>query len=354
MATMAMPLDKAISALRRRALGVAWIRRAGPLCGWTLSGCSAAALLVRGGASWERGEAAWLLAPALIAPIAALVLARRERPSPAQAATWLDVRSGGSGFVVTEQELGATAWSPRTEAALAAALERLPRVELGALLRPLAVALALATLALWIELPRDMVGPPPAVSAAALERVEERLEVLKDALALEPELERELEERLDAARTDSEAGNPESTYEALDQLDERIEQAAQEAELAAQQALALLQRATSEAELAQAQEALQNAAQSMGAAGLSKDLPQKLERELAQAAQSLAGEPLSSADLARLAQELKGALDGRMSKLAGGRLVDPSKLGKLGEQLSLEDFDEEHECDESCKQPGGT
>ena len=351
---MAATLDQAVSALRRRTLGVRWVHRAGPLCGWTLGGCAAAVLLARGGLGWERAQAGWLLAPALLAPGVALILARRERPTTAQAATWLDARSGGSGFVVTEQELGSTAWSPRTEAALQAALARLPRIELSALARPLALALAFAALALWVELPRDVVGPPPAVSAAALERVEEKLEVLKDALALEPELERELEERLEAAKTDSEAGNPESTYEALDQLDERIEQAAQEAELAAQQALAQLERATSDANLAQAQAALQEAASTMGAAGLSKDLPQQLERTLAEAAQSATGEPLSSAELARLAQELKGALDGRMSKLAGGRLVDPSKLGKLGEKLSLEDFDDEHECDESCKQPGGT
>jgi len=351
---MAVTLDQGVSALRRRTFGVAWVRRAGPLCGWTLGGCAAAALLARGGLGWERPQAAWLLAPALLAPIAALVLARRERPSAAQAATWLDVRSGGSGFVVTEQELGSTAWSPRTEVALQAALARLPRVQLSALARPLGLALAFAALALWIELPREVVGPPPAVSAAALERVEERLETLQDALALDPELERELEERLEAAKADSEAGHPESTYEALDQLDERIEQAAQEAELAAQQALAQLGSAANEAQLAKAQQALQDAAQTMGAAGLAKDLPEELERELAQAAQSLAGEPLSSAELARLAQELKGALDGRMGKLAGGRLIDPSKLGKLGEKLSLEDFDDEHECDEECKQPGGT
>jgi len=351
---MVVTLDQAVSALRRRTFGVAWVRRAGPLCGWALGGCAAAALLARGGLGWERPQAAWLLAPALLAPIAALVLARRERPSAAQAATWLDVRSGGSGFVVTEQELGSTAWSPRTEVALQAALARLPRVEVSALARPLGLALAFAALALWIELPREVVGPPPAVSRAALERVEERLETLQDALALDPELERELEERLEAAKADSEAGHPESTYEALDQLDERIEQAAQEAELAAQQALAQLESAANEAQLAKAQQALQDAAQTMGAAGLAKDLPEELERELEQAAQSLAGEPLSSAELARLAQELKGALDGRMGKLAGGRLIDPSKLGKLGEKLSLEDFDDEHECDEECKQPGGT
>jgi tetratricopeptide (TPR) repeat protein len=292
----------------------------------------------------------------LAAPVLAFVFARREVPSAHGAATWLDVHADASGFVVTEDELGQSSWTPRTEEALERALAALPKPQWRALLAPLSLAVAFASLALWIELPERVIGPPPAVSSAAIARVEEKLDALEEALALEPELEEDLEQRLEAARADSEAGNPESTYEALDQLEGRIEEEAQRAEQAAQQALAELERAASDPSLAKAQEALKSALETLEAAGLSKELSPDAERALkealAEAAQS--GEPLSSAELAQLARELKGGLEAQLGKLANGRLIDPKKLAKLAASGSLDEFDDTHECDEECKQPGGT
>lgn len=353
---MAVTLKTAVSKLRRRALLRAWLRQAGPLLGWTLAGGAAVALLARALASWERADAAWLLAPALAAPVFAYVLARREVPSAKGAATWLDVHADSSGFVVTEDELGTTQWTPRTEEALARALASLPRPQWRALFAPAALSAAFAALALWIELPKHVVGPPPAVSDAAIARVEEKLEALEESLALEPELEEELEQRLEAARADAEAGNPESTFEALDQLEGRIEEEAQRAEQAAQQALAELERAASDPSLAKAQEALKSALERMQAAGLSKELSPEVERALQEALAESAesGEPLASAELAKLAQQLKGGLDAGLAKLANGRLVDPKKLAQLAPSGSLDEFEDEHECDDECKQPGGT
>ncbi len=353
---MAVTLKTAVSKLRRRALARAWLRHSGPWLGWTLTGAATVALAARALADWERAEAAWLLAPALAAPVLAFVFARREVPSAHGAATWLDVHADASGFVVTEDELGQSSWTPRTEEALERALAALPKPQCRALLAPLSLAVAFASLALWIELPERVIGPPPAVSSAAIARVEEKLDALEEALALEPELEAELEQRLEAARADSEAGNPESPYEALDQLEGRIEEEAQRAEQAAQQALAELERAASDPSLAKAQEALKSARETLEAAGLSKELSPDAERALkealAEAAQS--GEPLSSAELAKLARELKGGLDAGLAKLANGRLIDPKKLAKRAASGSLDEFDDTHECDEECKQPGGT
>ena len=351
---MAVKLATCVAALRRRVVAAQWTARAGGLFGWTIAGCATAALLVRGIGDWQRSEAAWLFVPVLAAPIAAWVLARRSRPSEAAAAAWLDVHAGAAGYVVTENELGQSSWTPRTEEALAKALAALPRVDVTRAAKPVLAAIAFAALALWIDLPETVVGPPPAVSTAALERVEEQIETLEDALAVEPELAEELEERLEAAKADAEAGNPESTFEALDALEQRIDQAVEHAEQMAEQAARELQQAATDPNFAKAQEALKNALAKLDSGGLSKDLPQSVQDALPEGAQSLEGLQLSSAELAKLASELRKGLDSRLGKLASGRLLDPSKLGKLPEKLDLADLDDDHECDEDCKKPGGT
>ncbi|MCY3001854.1 MAG: hypothetical protein NTV21_08620 [Planctomycetota bacterium] len=322
---MAVKLATCVAALRRRVVAAEWTARAGGLLGWTIAGCATAALLARGIGDWQRTESAWLFAPVVAAPIVAWVLARRSRPSAAAAAAWLDVHAGAAGYVVTENELGQSSWTPRTEEALTSALAALPRVDVVRAAKPVLAAAVFAAVALWIELPETVVGPPQAVSTAALERVEEQIETLEDALAVEPELAEELEERLEAAKADAEAGNPESTFEALDALEQRIEQAVEHAEQMAEQAARELNQAATDPNLAKAQDALKNALSKMDSAGLSKDLPKSVQEALPEGAQSLDGEQLSSAELAKLARELKGGLDARLAKLANGRLVDASK-----------------------------
>jgi hypothetical protein len=70
---------------------------------------------------------------------------------------------------------------------------------------------------------------------------------------------------------------------------------------------------------------------------------------------------LSSKELVALSRELQGVLDERIAKLVEAGLLDPAALRQLGlgagegegKLADLSDL-EDHECDEECKQPGGT
>jgi hypothetical protein len=199
------------------------------------------------------------------------------------------------------------------------------------------------------------IGPPPAVATSALERVEEKLETLEEQVELEPEAAEEMHAQIERIEAEAGEGRPESTFEALDRLDESIDARAQEALQAAARASRELGQATSDPNLAEAQSSLQEALKQMDDAGLAKELPQETKQALQPGTLSLpAGVQLSSAQLAKLSQELKGALDARLAKLAQGRLLDPKELKALGKLASLDDFDFDHVCDEDCKKPGGT
>ena len=351
---MLSSLEHSIKAVRRRVFTAAWFEALATHLALALFAGGTAILIARVALHWDRVPAAWFASLAAVAPVSAWWLARRRIPSRESCATWLDVRGGASGLVVTENELGSSAWSPRAEERLRRSLDVLPEVDILRTLRNVTPAAAFVALALWIEPPQVEVGPPPAVADAAIERVEEKLAALEQVLEVEPELAAELDEQLESAKAEAAEGRPESTFEALDRMEERLEDQAQRAEQAAHRAQHELASAVGEPNLEDAQAALENALAEMAKAGLEKDLPQSLKDELAPGTLSLPeGVQLSSAELAKLAQQMKGTLDGKLGKLAQGKLLDPTAVAKLG-QLSLDDFDDTHECDENCTKPGGT
>lgn len=362
MPAMLPRLEDGIAALRRRRLVQSWLELAGVHAQVALFAVGIAALFLRVLERWESREAAALLALAGTAALTSFWLAWRRRPGVATAATWLDVRGGARGQVVTETELGESAWSDEARQQLATALETLPRAPWRRALRPALPAALFAALAVWVPIPRKGFGPPPVVTETALEELHEKLETLEETLDLAPEVAEEMEARLERIEDDAASGQPESTFEAIDRLGERLDAEAEQALEAAQRANQDLASAASDPSLADAQAALESALASMKDAGLGKDMPQALQDALQPGSLSLPeGVQLSSAELAALSQELKGVLDARLGKLAAGRLIDPAKLRelKLGEGVGLGDFsdfelDPDHVCDEECKKPGGT
>jgi tetratricopeptide (TPR) repeat protein len=352
---MRSTLDRSLAAVRRRSLWSAWWHSIGLHAAVAMFAAGAAILAVRVGAHWTRPDAAWWLALALAAPLSAWWVSRSKVPGRASCATWLDVRGGASGLVVTHDELGETPWTERAEQCLEDSLRALPPIECARALRTSAPAALFVALALWIEPPAAVVGPPPAVADAAIERVEEQLVTLEEVLELEPELAAELQDQLEHVRAESEEGRAESAFEALDHLEQELERHAAQAEQAAHRAQHGLASAVNDPSLAEAQAALEDALSEMADAGLGKELPESLQTALTPGAMTLPeGVQLSSAQLAKLSQELKGVLDLKLGKLVEGRLLDASALGKLGKLGSLDDFDDTHECDEECEKPGGT
>jgi hypothetical protein len=322
-----------------------------------LFAAGALVLVARVGLRWEREEAAPLIAIALVAPVLAWLHARRKVPSHTTAAAWLDVHGGADGRIVTEDEIGRTTWSDGVQQRLERSLRDLPRVRAMPAMAPSFPALAFVALALWIDPPREQVGPPRAVSSAAIDRVEEKLETLEETVELAPETAQELQAQMERIEAEAADGRPESTFEALDRMEERLEDLAQDALEAAQQANRDLASAATDPSLGEAQTSLESALAKMDEAGLADELPKPTQDALAPGTLTLPkGVQLSSAQLAKLSKELKGVLDERLAKLAGGNLIDPKslkELGELGELADLGDL-ELHECDEECKKPGGT
>jgi hypothetical protein len=298
-----------------------------------------------------------LIAVALVAPVLAFVQARRKVPSRAASAAWLDVHGGADGRIVTEDEVGRSSWSEGAPARLERSLRELPRVRALPALLPSFPAFAFLALALWIDPPRELIGPPPGVSTAAIERVEEKLDTLQEAVELTPETAEELRAQIERIEAEAAEGRPESTFESLDRMEERLEDLAQDALEAAQQANRDLASAASDPSLGEAQQSLESALAKMDESGLAGELPQEMKNALAPGTLTLPkGVQLSSAQLAKLSKELKGVLDERLAKLGNGNLIDPKslkELGELGELASLDDL-ELHECDAECLKPGGT
>lgn len=348
-------LGQAVARWRRRALLQAWVEQGVQHVAVGLFVAGSLVLLCRIAFGWERTQASAWLALAALACVTAWLSARRAVPSADRAAAWLDVESGASGLVVTESELGETPWSQAARERIARAANaerpvRWPRSSWATL-----VALAFAGGALWFEPERARVGPPAAVTEAALERVEEQLATLNETLALEPDLAAELEQRLERIEAEAEEGLPESTFEALDNFEQRLEQSASEALESAQRANDGLSAAMTEPALDEAQTGLEAALEAMRAAGLQQGLSEQLSAQLEAGTLTLPeGLKLDSAELAKLAQGLRGQLDGRLGNLAKAGLLSQKQLERLGELASLDDFDFDHVCDEECFKPGGT
>lgn len=313
-------------------------------------------------AAWPDGPS-WALfaAAALVAAASATVVAGRARPSLDAAATWIDVRTGASGAVVTEAELGATEWSDDADRRIPLALEQLPRDPWLASLSALAPALLFAFAAAWLPMPERLVGPPPAVAHRAIERLEEKLAALEETLDLSPELVEELHARLDRIQESADDGRIESTFEAVDRLGERLDLEAERALDAASRAAESLGEAASDPHLDHAREAFENALASLKDAGLDKGLPTDSARIDASLAELPEGASLSSTQLASASSALSKSLQEKLGRLGEARLIDASKLAQLKDLAPVElrdlaelaEVDLDHECDSECDKPGG-
>lgn len=317
----------------------------------------AALLVVR---SFEpQAPLAWPL-PALglgLAAASAALAGWRARPDDAHAAAWLDVHGGASGEVLTEAELGGSAWSPRAAQRIDAALAQLPRAPWRPALARLAASCAFVLAAALIPVPPLERGPAPLVTEHALERVEEQLEVLSDSLALDPQLELELRERLERVSDNAASERFDSAFEALDRLEERLAEEAARALEAAEEASEELAQAASDPHLDHAQEALERALAKLGEGGLGKrDGGPKDPSQSSELDSLPPGVQLDSAQLAKLARELDAKTLERLGKLASARMIDARRLSELLDARPGEagELDPDHVCDENCKKPGGT
>ena len=352
-------LQRQADALVRRAHLAGW---AGSTARWTAVAFALAGFLIlvlRGAFDVEPGSAAFGLALAALAPLAAYLLARTSPLTRAEAVARLDAESGGGGALLSAFELAEAGGSERAGSGPAAqpssagadfasraeqqlaATGELPRLHWRRLAWPWPGSLAFALLCLMV--PMDRLRPAGATgTAAALEgRVEDlraQLEALRENIELEPAEEATLEDRL--KRLDQELADAgfQEAFEGIDRMSEDLDRLGDDAQANAEQAMQKMQAAAEQmaqspsASSAQVSEALEQLAKS----GLGMTLPAGLEEQFAELAQSLA-EGLDGADgvetpesakelaqqlaeLAQLSNELSEALSEALSKLGDSGL----------------------------------
>ena len=348
-------VDLTVDRVVRRARAAVFFGR---LFRWSAIGFLAAgsvALLVR--ANWFREVAAWpfLLAPlALAAGVAGVATARRAL-SRSAAAAWIDVASGGSGWVVTGGEAPDARWNER----IARALESLRALPAPRLFQPFVRASAAGgflAAALWIEIPERQPGPSPELAEALLASLADKLETLNENVDLNEDLADELAKRLGQLEEElADEVSPESLFEAMDSLEERLQAEAERSGVELGEALDALRSASLDVlrDPASAATSFERALESLRAAGLTENLPPGLEDVFAKGLELAEGMELDPAELLALGQSLAELMEGRMGELARAGLLDPSKLGKLEGFSGLEGFlPTGHVCDEVCESGG--
>ncbi|MSR47794.1 MAG: hypothetical protein EXS13_12155 [Planctomycetes bacterium] len=215
-------LSETIATTRRRFAVAAWLgewARHGAVA-WVVAGV--AGLLARRFLDRSWGQAAWLVLLVVPAAATAWLRARHRFVSSATVATWLDVRGGADGRLVTAFELRDTL--PQSAEAIAAPALKL---RFGLLARPALPASTFFALALWIPLPAAAGALElPKLQASELDRLAEKLATLEETVQLDEGLRAELAERLERAKEQLDSAPLASGFEARDQIEARLEQEA--------------------------------------------------------------------------------------------------------------------------------
>jgi hypothetical protein len=344
-------LRSTVETLRRRIARAAFLGTLARHGAAALVVGSIAALLARMGLGWSSSRALLLLLVVLPAFATAWFAARRRFVSAATAATWLDVELGASGRYVTAFEIAArgNATAPALPADLTS---RAPRTRWFAVVRPSLPSALFALLALLVPVHfGDAAVVPPAVQTSQLDRLAEKLASLEETVQLDEELRAELHQRLDHTREQADAAPLSSTFEAIDQLSQRLAHEGERASEKIDEAKAeldsdALTRAL-EKEPAKAQELVAGTLQQLSKDGLGANLPPELAQQLPEGMKLPDGAQLDAKELAKLSSELTKMLDGKLAKLLKSGVIDPSKLKPFDGKLKV------HKCDEKCRQGGG-
>ncbi|MCB9914729.1 MAG: hypothetical protein H6828_06210 [Planctomycetes bacterium] len=361
---MSEALARTTRRLRRKLVLAAWLGRSARWGAGVAALCACAALVARVSFALELREASLCFLPLALVPFVAARGLRGVVFDEHAAAAWMDLRSGAQGYLVAAEELDDPRWRARAAAQLEA-LPELPALNGGAFARPLVPALAFAALALLLPLERAEPGPSSSLFDRAIAGLAERLDLLQDVVALDPQKAEELSQRVAELAEDVDASEPEAMLEAIDALRESL---GVEGQQAGELAQALSDRlgevgAAALADPERAQDMLRVALDALDKSGLRGDLMSQLDELAPQLAAAVQGNrlqlpeglQLSPEQMQRLSEGLRDALQKNLGDLSLAGLVNLAALAKAGEAGDLERLLAKlHQCDERCKQPGGT
>lgn len=361
---MASGLAPPLRRLQRKLTLAVWLGRLARQGSLVLALAGCAILVARAGFEVESERARWLLLPLAAVPFTAWAGVRARIPSKAGAVAWLDLRSGGSGQLLTDYERQDERWEGRLDSQLDR-LPELPAIRVGSFARPMLPALVFALLALFVPLTRAEPGPSSGFLDSAIAGLVAQLDTLTDIAGLDDELQEELAKRLEDLSENADTREPEAMLEAIDSLSEAMQR---EGETVAERAQDLLERlgvSESQAGLHSlfAQKLLESGLKEMLQMGLSPELLEQIQSLAPELAKNIDGKQLNMPPglqldpelMAKLSQLLRDRLRSDLGELDLAGLIDLKDL-KLGDgPRDLADLIAQfHEHDESCEKPGGT
>ncbi len=346
---MAHELEQFAARLSARARRAAWLSECLRWSAPALFAIGAVCFVARFFGDVSRTDASLALCAFALVPIVGWLRARGRFLSEAGAIAWLDRESGGSGALLTQFALADGRWSSSVNAALGR-IEQLPRVRLWREMAPGLIAAAFVLGALWIPKPVAVVPPSTHLAETMLETVEEQLIALQEVVELEPEKAAELAERIERVQENLHEAPADASLEALDRTSDELASEAEKSLAAAERAGEDLARSDSAQSAAEAQQSLEDALKELRDGGLASKLPESIKSELTPGSLELPpGVKLSNEALSKLSNEMREALDARLSKLARSGLISAKQLERATSVARVT----EHVHDENCKR-GGT
>ncbi|HEX7153955.1 MAG TPA: hypothetical protein VF618_20870 [Thermoanaerobaculia bacterium] len=300
--------DRAVLSLQRRLFSVLLLRRFLTfLTGWCAL-WGALVLLLRRGFPDVPFSPLWGAAAVPLLLVAAFILARRERPSRDAVLALIDARAHCGGLLMASTVEGAQAWETRVDAA--------PRVQWrGRRTTVAAVASVLFVLAALYVPARTTEASQRLDVSADVERLDKRVELLKEEQILPAEQAVTMENTLDELRNNQSGNDPAKTWEVIDSVDEATMRAAEEAAAAAVQKTEELTR-------------VETMAMALDTPGLDAMRAAEGMKDLEAEAKKLG---LSASDLQALmeaAKQGKASLQAKLQRLADAKMIDAKTLGK--------------------------
>jgi hypothetical protein len=277
-------------------------------------------------AGLERLDASWALVLVALAPLTAWLVARSRVPDEPTLVAWLDRRSGGTGLILAEYDLGDSRWLTAAQSTFQRQGAQLPAPAAeGTTLWSSLPATLFVALALWFSPPAPGPALPLGLFQSTMDGLSRRLERAMDEGLLDQGRMEDLSERLEQIAEGLEEGGLEQAFEAMDRftrdLDEDVDGFAQEL-AALRETLESISPETK----AQLGEALAKALSDPATAALAKSAAEALAGMDPSAFDPAALMDLDSGDLAGLQAAVSAALAERLGDLAQAGFLSPEAL----------------------------
>jgi len=302
-----------------------------------------------------RGPLVWGAAGLVLVGLWAAWRTGRKLPTLEQARALVDRAAYSGGLLMASAETNVDAWAEQVRSVDVPVRWDSRRTTYLALA-------ATVFLAVGFALPDRLIAshvPRPMDVTQTTDHLDDQIEVLEEEELLEEQQAQRLREQLEKLAAEARADEPVRTLEALDYIQDKLKQMAERAGTEAVEAARRLAQTEALAEtLKRSEDQLspQTLAESMGElaamarqaldagqlpeAALDPDTLKKLEELLDQQAlkdlldQLNQGEPLDAELLQQLAEACRncqGGMQGQLGRLVDAGLLDPARLGQLGE-----------------------